>query len=83
MFKVELPTSKKVGFVCISESSLKIMVIAFRSLLKTLFLNYCLDNFSHVGKSLDQKAKVNFKILSIMYWETNNCNTHIAHYLTK
>ena len=35
--------------------------------------------FDHVGKWLDKKAKVNFKI----YGVTNSYNTHIAKYLKK
>ena len=34
-------------------------------------------------KRLDKKAKVNFKFYDIIYWETNNYNTHISQYLKK
>ena len=37
-----------------------------------------LSFLSHVGKRLDKKAKVNFKIYDIATWETNNYNAHIA-----
>ena len=37
--------------------------------------------FVHVGKRLDKKAKVNFKIYDIRKWEKSNCSTHIARYL--
>ena len=29
----------------------------------------------HLGKRLDKKAKVNFKISDVIDWQTNNCNT--------
>ena len=41
-------------------------------------LNFCRDFFGHVGKRLDKKAKVIFKIYNVINWETNNYNTHIA-----
>ena len=34
--------------------------------------------FGHAGKQLDKKAKVNFKIYDVTYWETNDYNKHIA-----
>ena len=37
--------------------------------------------FGHVGKWLDKKTKVNFKIYDLPAWETNNYNTHIGQYL--
>ena len=37
--------------------------------------------FGHVGKRLDQKDKVNFKIFDVTTCLTNNCNTHINQYL--
>ena len=48
----------------------------------TLFLKYlifCPNIFGHVGNRLDDK--VNFKIYDVIYWDTNNCNIHIAQYL--
>ena len=60
---------------------------AFYFILKALFtlkiLNFCPDFFGHVGKQLDEKAKVNFKIYDVINCETNNYNTHIAQYLIK
>ena len=35
----------------------------------------------HVGKRLDKKAKINFKIDDVANWETNYYNTHSAQYL--
>ena len=29
------------------------------------------------------KAQVNFKMYDVTDWQTNNCNTHIAQYLTR
>ena len=40
--------------------------------------NFCFDFFGHVGKWLDRKGKVNFKIYNVTNSETNICNTHIA-----
>ena len=42
------------------------------------YLNFCPNFFAHVGKRLNYKAKVNFKIYDIINWETNNYNAHIA-----
>ena len=47
------------------------------------YLNLCPEFFVHVGKTLDKKANVNFKVYEVINWETNNCNTHIAQYLKK
>ena len=41
------------------------------------YLNFC-RLFSHVGKWLDKKTKVNFKIYDVITWEISNHNTHIA-----
>ena len=45
--------------------------------------NFFPDFFCQVGKSLDMKAGVNFKIYHITIYETNNYNTHIVQYLKK
>ena len=42
------------------------------------YLNFCLDIFGQVGKRLDKKAKVNFKIYNVIIWVTNYYNTNIA-----
>ena len=39
------------------------------------------DFFRYVGKLLDKKATVNFKIYDVASWSTNNYNKHIARYL--
>ena len=39
--------------------------------------------FGHVGKRLNKKDTVNFKIHDTINWEINNYNTHIAQYLKK
>ena len=39
--------------------------------------------FDYVGKQLDEKAMVNFKIFDVTHWIANNCNTHIAQYPKK
>ena len=41
--------------------------------------NFCLEAFGHEGKQQNKKAKVNFKIHDVIYWETNKIqNTHCA-----
>ena len=62
---------KKVCFilkVCFNKSPLKVLKDAY-FMLKVLFvlryLNFCLDFLGHVGKRLDKKGKVNFKIYDI------------------
>ena len=39
--------------------------------------------FGHVEKPFDWKDNVTFIIDDVATLETNNCNTHIAQYLTK
>ena len=39
------------------------------------------DFFGYVGKLLNKKGKVNFKIYDVASWSTNNYNKHIARYL--
>ena len=57
------------------------------TLLKTLFFSKIFkvfpDFFGYVGKWLNKKAKVTFKIYDVIYWEPNNCNTHIVQDLKK
>ena len=40
--------------------------------------NFCPYIFGYVGKQLDKKAKVHFKIYVTISWETNNYSPHIA-----
>ena len=40
-------------------------------------------HFGHVEKTAWLEKKINFKIHGVTTWLTNNCNTHIAKYLTK
>ena len=44
---------------------------------------FVLTFFGDVGKRLDKKAKINFKIYNVISWKTNNYNAHIAQYLKK
>ena len=39
--------------------------------------------FGNVGKRLDKKAKVNFKICDVTDWEVSNYNAHIDQYIKK
>ena len=43
---------------------------------------FCLD-FVHVGKLLDKKGKVSFKIYDVRDRATNNYNANIDQYLKK
>ena len=47
------------------------------------YLTFCHEIFGQIRKRLGNKAKFNFKIYDVIYWETNNYNTHIAQYLKK
>ena len=46
-----------------------------------IFIFFSPDISNHVGKCLDKKAKVNFKIYGVIKWKINNYNTHIVQYL--
>ena len=68
------------------ENPLKMMKNAFLFDLKKLFSFFrCLSfrpKFSgSARKRLIKKFKVNFKFHDVIYWETNDYNTHIAQYL--
>ena len=71
-----------------TESPLKMMKNAFYFMLKALFVlkifTFLAWLFGHVGKRLDKKAKVNFKIYDVINRDANNYNnTDIAWYLKK
>ena len=85
-FKTRLPPFKKLAFIWLSESSIKMMKNAISSwkLFPFLrYLNFCPDFFGHVEKRLDKKVKVYFKIYDVINWETNNYNTYIAQKTTR
>ena len=71
---------KKICFICFSKGPLKTIKVAFDSSLKVLFVlkmfNFFPHFFSHVGKRHYKKAKVNFQIYVVTYWEANNYNKH-------
>ena len=46
-------------------------------------LKFYPDFIDHVGKRLDKKAKVDFKIYDVTNWTINNCNADLARYLKK
>ena len=48
-----------------------------------LKINFCFDFIGQVGKRLDKKARVNFKIYVVTNWETKNHNIHMAQYLKR
>ena len=68
-------------------SPLKVMKNSFYFILKILFFlkifKFLFWLFAHVGKRLDLKDKVIFKLHDSTTWETNNCNIHIAQYIKK
>ena len=47
------------------------------------YLNFCPDFVDHVGKRLDKKAQVDFKIYDVTKWDTNNCNKNILSGISK
>ena len=53
----------------------------FYLILKALFLLEIFTFLSYVGKRLDKKAQVIFKIYNVTNWNTNN--KRIARYLKK
>ena len=63
-----------------AESPLKMMKNAFYLMLKALLV---LRLFGHVGKRLENNAKVNFKICDVTDWQRTNYNTHNDQYLMK
>ena len=69
------------------KSSLKLMKNVFYITLKVLFFlkvfHFLIRIFGHVGKRLDNKAKINFKIYDVTYWNTNSYNKNIVRHLDK
>ena len=51
--------------------------------LKAPFHSEDIEFFGHVGKHLDNKAKVDYKIYNATNWERNYYNTHIAQHFKK
>ena len=56
-------------------------------ILKALFdlkiFNFLSWLLGHVEKTAWLEEKVNFKIYGVTTWLTNNCNTHIAWYISR
>ena len=46
-------------------------------------LDFSPEIFGNLGKYLNKKAKVNFKMYDLTNWETNNYKAHIVQYLEK
>ena len=80
LFKVGLSPFKKVAFICFNENPLKMMKNAFSFHVKSSF---CPDVFDHVGKRLNRKTQVNFKIYDVKNWEVSIYNTYTAKYPKK
>ena len=87
MPKASLLPSKKLSFICFSEKPFKNNKKCILFHLKNSFVikmfNFCSDFSGHVGKRLDKKTKVNFKIYDLVNWERNNYITQFAQYLMK
>ena len=81
MLKSDSHLPKKTCFICIHSLNFKNDEKCFLCHLESSFV--CHDFLVVLKKRLDQKDKVNFKIHDVATWLTNNCNTHIAQYLTK
>ena len=47
------------------------------------YLNFCPGLLGHIGKRLDEKANITFKIYDVTSWKTNNYNKHIVRNLKK
>ena len=66
---------------------MSIMKNAFHFNLKVIstlkIFKSCADFFGHVGRRLDKRAKVSFKIYDITKLVTNNFNTNFTEYLKK
>ena len=79
------PRPKAVGFIYFNQNPLNMMFfISSEKLFSFLrYLQFCPDFFCYIGKQLDKKTKVNFRIYDVTNWNTNNCNKHIARYLKK
>ena len=60
-----------------------VLVSPFISPFLLRYLDFCPDFFSQVGKRLDKKANVNFRIDDVINWYTNNYDTHIAKFFKK
>ena len=45
------------------------------------YLHFYPDIFGYVGKRLDKKAELNFKIYGVTNWNTNNCYKYIDRYI--
>ena len=79
------PRPKAVGFIYFNQNPLNMMFfISSEKLFSFLrYSQFCPDFFSYIGKQLDRKAKVNFKIYDVTNWNTKSYNKHIARYLKK
>ena len=53
----------------------------FKALSALEIFAFLLRRFVHVGKRLDKKIMVNFKIDDVTDWITDNYNSHIIQYL--
>ena len=62
-----------------AESPLKVIENGFYFMLKALFVytifRYLSGSFGHLGKGLDKKAKLKFKIYDVTNWQINNYKT--------
>ena len=80
--KVGLSPSKKSSLFASMLALQKMMKNAFYFIIKALFVlkifKFLSWLFGHVGKTAWLEDKVNFEILDLTAWLTNNYNTHHA-----
>ena len=82
----ELPPSKSSWFYLLHNQNPlnKMFFISSEKLFSFLrYLQFFPDSFGHIGKQLDKKSKVNFKIYDVTNWNTKNYNKHIVRYFKK
>ena len=81
LVKIGLSPSQKNCIIGLIESPLKMMRNAFYFILKALFV-FVTTFWSYRKNDLIRKMRLTSKIYDVTDWFTNNCNTHIAQYLT-
>ena len=80
---VDFNLPKKLGFFCFNESPLKMIETAFYfTLLKALFVLKIFKFLPWLFWSSRKKAKVNFRVYDVIYWETSN-NKYIVPIISR
>ena len=80
----EWSPSKRSWFYLLQSKPFKDIFISSEKLFSFLrYLQFCPNFFYYIGKQLDKKTKVNFKVYDVTNWNTNNCNKCTARCLKK